>query len=398
MNNINNSNDNKPTFYQEEIQKNNKIKNILKKPFLFIICISLCFVIGIAFSFSFVFMKNVVIPQYANKSLIDSSSDNVVETSNNIVKYAIQNVSPSVVSITTLKTEKNFFNQTVKSEGVGSGIIFHKTYAEAFVVTNYHVIENASLVGIAIDDNEPISAKLVGKDENLDLAVLSISLEDMDVQERNNIRVAKFASSSSVNVGDYVIAIGNAIGEGITSTFGIISSTSTDIVSNKRKLNVMQTTAAINPGNSGGALINLNGEVIGINTAKIAEQGVENIGYSIGTEKAMPIIEQIINHSNPPSLGVTVTDVPQELSYEDIAGGAYVIKINKGSPAHLSGIKTEDIITSVNEVPILSSTQLVEEIKKHKENDVLKLKIIRNGKLKTIKVKLTSTITKRTSF
>lgn len=398
MDNNNGSNQNKPTFYQEEIQKDKKLKRAFNGILLFLVSVSLCFILGIAVSFSYAFAKNVAIPKYVNNSVMESSSDNIVETSNDLVKLIIDNVRPSVVSITALKTEKNFFNQTVKSEGAGSGIIFHKTSSDIFIVTNYHVIQNASLVGIAIDDNEPVNAKLVGKDENSDLAVLSVSLDELNKQEIENIHVANFANSSNVSVGDYVIAIGNAVGEGITSTFGIISSISTDIVSENHKLNVMQTTAAINPGNSGGALINLNGEVIGINTAKVVEDGVESIGYTIGTEKAMPIIEQIMNNSNPATLGVTVTNVPSEMSYEDVAGGALVVEVVKGGSAYMAGIKAEDIITSINDVPILSSSQLVEEIKKYKANDVLKIKIIRNGELKNIKVKLIQQTNMRTSF
>ena len=189
-------------------------------------------------------------------------------------------------------------------------------------------------------------------------------------------------------VGDYVIAIGNTLGEGITSTFGMISSTSTDIVANNKQLNVLQTTAAINPGNSGGALINLKGEVIGINTAKVADNNVENIAYTIGSSVAMPIIEDIMSNLNPTSLGVTVTDVKNaNVGNQDISVGALIVEVVSNGSADKAGLKSSDIITSVNDVPILSSSQLVEEIKKYKVGDTVKLKFIRNGELKNIKVK-----------
>ena len=151
----------------------------------------------------------------------------------------------------------------------------------------------------------------------------------------------------------------------------------------------MQTTAAINPGNSGGALINLNGEVIGINTAKVANNTVENIGYTISSSEAMPVIEEIMNNVNRASLGVMVTDAKNlSISYDGMAGGAIVVEVVPESSAQKAGLAVNDIITSVNDTPIISSSQLVEEIKKYKIGDTIKLKIIRNGQLKTIKVKL----------
>ena len=388
---VENNSDNKTnTFYKEEIKKQNKISKIFKKFFIYVCSVAFCLILGLAISFTYVFCKNIIIPNYANDSIIQASSEenNVIETSNDLVKTIIENVKPSIVSITTLTNDVDWFRGATQYEGAGSGIIFHKTSTDIFIVTNYHVIENASTIGIAIDDNQPVQAKLVGKDANSDLAVLSISYDNLDSQDRNNIRVANFANSTDVMVGDYVIAIGNTLGEGITSTFGMISSTSTDIVTNNKQLNVLQTTAAINPGNSGGALINLKGEVIGINTAKVADNNVENIAYTIGSSVAMPIIEDIMSNLNPTSLGVTVTDVNNSnVGNQDISVGALVIEVVQNGSADKAGLKSGDIITSINDVPILSSSQLVEEIKKYKVGDTVKLKFIRNGELKNIKVK-----------
>ncbi len=378
------------TFYKEEIKKQNKILKLFKKFFIYVGSVAFCLILGLAISFTYVFCKNIVIPNYANDSIIETSVDdnNIIETSNDLVKTIIENVRPSIVSITTLTNSVDWFRGATQYEGAGSGIIFHKTSTDIFIVTNYHVIKNANTIGIAIDDNDPIQAKLVGKDINSDLAVLSISYDNLDSQDINNIRVANFANSTDVMVGDYVIAIGNTLGEGITSTFGMISSTSTDIVANNKQLNVLQTTAAINPGNSGGALINLKGEVIGINTAKVADNNVENIAYTIGSSVAMPIIEDIMSNLNPTSLGVTVTDVKNaNVGNQDISVGALIVEVVSNGSADKAGLKSSDIITSVNDVPILSSSQLVEEIKKYKVGDTVKLKFIRNGELKNIKVK-----------
>lgn len=377
-------------FYKEEIKKQNKISKVFKKLFIYVGSLAFSLALGLAISFSYIYCKDIVIPKYANDSIIETTqTSNVIETSNDLVKMAIQNASPSIVSITTLNDSVDWFNNTTTYKGIGSGIIFHKTSNEVFIATNYHVIENASKIGIVIGDNEPIEAKIVGKDENYDLAVISISMESLSEEEIDDIRVARFASSDNLMVGDYVIAIGNAVGEGITSTFGIISQTSTDIISNNKKLNVMQTTAAINPGNSGGALINLNGEIIGINTAKVDDNTVESIAYTISSSVAMPIIEDIMSNLNPTSLGVLVTDAKDaNISYDGMAGGAIVIEIVPGGSADKAGLKANDVITSVNDVPIFSSSSLVEEIKKYEVWDTIKLKIIRNGELKTIKVKL----------
>ena len=377
-------------FYKEEIKKQNKISKVFKKLFIYVGSLAFSLALGLAISFSYIYCKDIVIPKYANDSIIETTqTSNVIETSNDLVKMAIQNASPSIVSITTLNDSVDWFNNATTYKGIGSGIIFHKTSNEVFIATNYHVIENASKIGIVIGDDEPIEAKIVGKDENYDLAVISISMESLSEEEIDDIRVARFASSDNLMVGDYVIAIGNAVGEGITSTFGIISQTSTDIISNNKKLNVMQTTAAINPGNSGGALINLNGEIIGINTAKVDDNTVESVAYTISSSVAMPIIEDIMSNLNPTSLGVLVTDAKNaNISYDGMAGGAIVIEVVPGGSADKAGLKVNDVITSVNDVPIFSSSSLVEEIKKYEVWDTIKLKIIRNGELKTVKVKL----------
>ncbi|WP_250277874.1 S1C family serine protease [[Clostridium] colinum] len=390
--NEDNSSNEPYTFYKEEIKKQKNMPKSLKKFIIYVGSVTFSLILGLVISFSYIFFKDIIIPKYANNSILETSADeddnNIIQTSNDLVKTIIENIRPSVVSITTLNDDIDWFKGVVQYEDAGSGIIFHKTSTDVFIVTNYHVIKNASTIGVAIDDNKPVQAKIIGKDENYDLAVISISSNDLDKDEMKNIRVAQFASSENITVGDYVIALGNTLGEGITSTFGIISSTSTDIVSNNKKLNVLQTTAAINPGNSGGALINLNGEVIGINTAKVANNTVENIAYTIGSSVAMPIIENIMSNLNPTALGVSVINAQDNVSYDGMAGGAIIAKVEPNGSADKAGLKVNDIITSINDVPILSSSQLVEEIKKYKVWDTIKLKIIRDGELKSVKVKL----------
>lgn len=395
---------NSPSFsniYTEEIKK--KEKKIFKSIFSKIALIMVCFVIGAGGSTVYEVVNDVLIPMYAQDSIVKKATPintkSVIKNQNDIVKYAIGKVSPSVVSITTL-TDTSFLNIPTTYSGIGSGIIFYQSATDTFIVTNYHVIDKATKVGVAIDDYPPVLAKFVAKDVNSDLGIISVKNNRLKEMGIKDVRVATFDKESETKVGDYVIAIGNAVGEGITSTFGIISSTSKDIITNKHNSleGVMQTTAAINPGNSGGALINLKGEIIGINTTKEANNLVEGMGYTINSKVAMPIIEQIMNNTRPASLGVTVTDTANIAGDINLPGGALVMEVIKGSAAEKYGIKPKDIITSINNVPILSTAKLLDEIKKYSVSDTIELKVFRDGKVKTIEVKLIQNPSKSTSF
>ncbi len=343
---------------------------------------------GIALSFSATIFKDMIIPKFANDSIqnFNQNEDLQIENVSNSISYVIENVKPAIVSITTLTQMQDFFNNHIDTENNGSGIIFHKTATEIYIVTDYNIISNAKDIGVVIEDNKPISAKIVAKNPNENLAIISVPIEELNKMGIYNIKVAKFADSSNVLEGDYVIAIGNAIGEGNIATFGIISATSREVVVQNRKLNVLQTTAAINPGNSGGALINLKGEVIGINIDKITDFGVEGIGYSISSNIAMPLIEEMLNNTNPATLGVEIVDAS---SYPDskYKAGALVLNVLKNSSAHRAGILPYDIITSINGVPILNSSQLIKEVKKHSPKDTAKLTLIRENEVISIKVK-----------
>lgn len=387
-----NQNDNSSnTFYKESVKENKRIFRysiyIIKS--FFTICIFL--IVGIVGGTSYALVKDVFIPKYADNTIakVDTITDKVTATGdgNDLIKTIIRNVKPSVVSIITLNEDSSHF-LPIQRTGAGSGIIFHKSLSDVFIATNYHVINGASVVSIAFGDNVPVLAKLIGKDVTSDVAVLSVPLETLHKEGIYDIAVAKFAKSENVKVGDYTIAIGNAVGEGITSTFGIISSISSSIETQGNRLNVLQTTSAINPGNSGGALVSLNGEVIGINVAKIANNKVEGVGYTISSDEVIPIIERIMNNTKPASLGVMVADLSPSNNLQ--IGGAIVRKVVKNSPAYKANISEKDIITSINGIPIFKASQLVDEIGKYSVSDTIKLTIVRDGRAKTIKVKLTS--------
>ena len=376
------------SFFQEKVLNEKKSLKFIKSLSLKTIYIALSFLIGVVFSFSFVYLKDVYIPKFANDTIINSSPEDLqVQNMSSNISNIIENVKPSIVSITTLVQTRDFFNNVINSEDAGSGIIFHKTSNDVYIVTNYHVVANATSVGVAIEENSPVSANLIAKDANNDLAIISVPYSEFKKSGADEIKVAKFADSSAALEGDYVIGIGNALGEGNTATLGMISAKSKDIVLGNKSLNVIQTTAAINPGNSGGALINLNGEVIGINTSKVADNTVEGIGYSISSNVAMPLIEQMMNNTNPATLGVEVTDA-SNYPNSKYKVGAIIVNIFKNGSADKAGLMPYDIVTSINEVPILNSSQLVQEIKKYSPKDTIKLNIIRNGEAMQIKVRL----------
>lgn len=316
------------------------------------------------------------------KTTIDEASKNTVEI--------IQKVKPSVACITSIKEGTDFFNQVYKSEGAGSGVVFYKDSQNAYIVTNNHVISGASTVSISLSECDLVSAKLVGKDANADLAVISVSLKDLATAGVSNVPVAEFGSSETAQVGDTVIAIGNAIGEGNTATKGILSSQTRDVNIQGTKLTVLQTDAAINPGNSGGALVNSKGQVIGINTAKISLTAVEGIGYSIASDVAKPIIEELMNSTNTPTLGAYITSVSEEVAKQNNLpqAGVLVQQIIPNGSANKAGIQAGDLITSFNGSPVFNTEQLINAVKKCKIGQNVNVTIVRNGATKNISVKM----------
>lgn len=306
----------------------------------------------------------------------------------------IKKVKPSVVCITSTVESQGFFNMTYESEGSGSGIIFSKNDKNIYIVTNCHVVEGAENVSISLDSDKTIPADLVGKNTTADLAVISVSNENLKKNgiDPDDIQLATFGDSSKTNVGAQVIAIGNALGDGNTATSGVVSAVDKEVNINGKQLTVIQTDSAINPGNSGGALINSKGEVIGINTAKIAETSVEGVGYSITSNFAKPLIEKLMNNENTPFLGVYISDISDEMveAYNLPKTGVLITQIIPNSSAANSDLQESDIITGIDDIPIFTKEQLLEAMTNYKIGDEIKVKIIRNGKnSKTITVKLT---------
>ncbi len=313
---------------------------------------------------------------------MDEASQNTVEI--------INKVQPAVACITSITNGVDFFNQSYQSSGAGSGVVFAKDDENAYIVTNYHVVSGASTVGVSLSECDLVQAKLVGKDSNADLAVISVSLSDLAAAGITNVQVAEFGDSEAMQVGETVIAIGNALGEGNTATKGILSSQTRDVNIDGTILTVLQTDAAINPGNSGGALVNSKGQVIGINTAKIAMTTVEGIGYSIASDVAKPIIEELMNSTSTPTLGVYITSISEEVAEQNNLpqAGVLVQKIIEGGSASYADIQAGDLITSFNGTPVFNTDQLMEAVKQCKIGDVVDVTIVRNGTTKTVSVKM----------
>lgn len=297
----------------------------------------------------------------------------------------IDSVEPSVVCITSVKEgaiDYGMFSMQGETPNQGSGIIFDEDNERVYIVSNNHVTSGAKSVLVSISGAENVPATLVGKEPQSDLVVLSVLKKDLKEKGVEKIIKAKFGSSKNMRVGDFAIAIGNALGEGNTATFGFISAIDKEVSVEDRVLTVIQTDAAINPGNSGGPLINLNGEVIGINTLKLAETKVEGMGYCITSDVAMPIIEQLRNRVPKPMLGIvgyTVTpQVAQAFNLPEM--GVVVESVLEGSSAAKAGIQRTDIITSFKGETVFDMDQLSERVQSCEVGEEVELKLIREGK------------------
>lgn len=324
-------------------------------------------------------------------SSTDSDSSQATATAANLVAsedsiaQVVSSVENSIVNISIkAQSAATWFGQTYESEGSGSGIIYKVDGDTVYIITNNHVVEDATSVTVSITGDEQVNAKLVGKDAASDLAVISVSKADLTNAGITNVTAAKFGNSDNMQVGETVIPIGNALGQGKTATLGIISAQNKEINIDGKTLTVIQTDAAINPGNSGGALVNTSGEVIGINTAKLSSDAVEGIGYAIPISTAQPIIETLMTNGtiDKPSLGIQCYTIDE--NFEKVYGinipGVFISKVEENSAAEKAGLQTTDIITGIDGIAVADIDTLSNEISKHKSGDSITLTIIRNGR------------------
>lgn len=321
---------------------------------------------------------------FSNYAIPVSQTASASSVGENIAEV-FKNVSTSVVSINiTGKSQKTFFNQIYTPQGAGSGLIFSEDEDNVYIVTNYHVIDEAEKVSISIDDEKQASARYVGGDSQADVAVVSVSKSDLKEADITDYKVADFGDSDSIQIGETVLAIGNALGEGKTMTRGIVSAIKKQTSLQDKTLDLIQTDAAINQGNSGGPLVDSQGLVVGINTAKLAGNGIEGMGYSIPSNTVKETATELLKNGtvDRPYLGVEVFSVTEDIQrmYDLPSLGVYIKGIVPGGSAAAAGLQVSDIIVGYGDIKVTTSEELVEAIAASKSGDVVKVYIYRNGK------------------
>lgn len=319
----------------------------------------------------------------ANSTKLTTSSGTTVTTD---IAQIVKNTMPSVVSITSMSVQQvqSFFGgiQEQQSESAGSGIIIGQNDDELLIVTNNHVVEGSDTLTVSFIDEESVEANIKGTNPDKDLAVVAVPLENVKDSTMDEIAVATLGDSTELQVGEPAIAIGNALGYGQSVTTGIISATNRSIESYDGKL--IQTDAAINPGNSGGALLNANGEVIGINSAKIAQEQVEGIGYAIPISDASDIITNLMNQETKTKVaeeergyigikGVDVTDDSAQMY--NMPTGVYISEVLSGTGAEKAGLTKGSVITAINGTTVDSMEALQEQLQYYRIGEKVTLTI-----------------------
>lgn len=310
------------------------------------------------------------------------------------VSSVVDEVMPSIVAITntgTVTYNSFFGKQSQQSQSCGSGIIVSEDDDYLYIATNNHVVADSEELTVQFDDDSVVKAEIRGTDPDDDLAVVRVKKSDLGKDTYSNIKIATIGDSDNVAVGSPAIAIGNALGYGQSVTTGIVSAlnrtvttqdsqTGETVTNNK----LIQTDAAINPGNSGGALLNENGEVIGINSVKYSSTEVEGIGYAIPMSVAKPVIESLIQNGeytneNQAYLGIKGGDVSSEMVAYGFPQGVYVSSVSTGSGAANAGLQEGDIITAVDSTKISSMTELQSALKSYKAGDKVTLTVARQS-------------------
>jgi serine protease Do len=290
---------------------------------------------------------------------------------------------PSVVSVTTELVTSDFFGRQYTESVAGSGIIIDD---KGYIATNNHVVEDAQSIYVELTDGRIFPANIVGADALSDLAVIKVDATDLPY--------AYWGDSDSLSIGEWVLAIGNALGEGITATEGIVSRLDVSVnVEGNTLYGLIQTTAAINPGNSGGPLVNMSGEVMGINSVKIVASEVEGIGYAISSNEAKPIIQDLIRygHVTYPWLGVGASTVtPLVAASQDLSvdRGALIAELVDGSPAESAGLRTGDVIIRFQDEEMNNVADLIRAIRGSEIGEEVEIVFVRGQDTKTTSAQL----------
>ena len=339
--------------------------------------------------------ENITPPESVLKDQ-GSSSKQIYADIRTDITDVVDKTAHTVVGVTNLQTVNDFWSstETTQETGTGSGVIYKKANGKAYIVSNHHVVENAEMLEITFDDGTKTEGKLIGSDIWTDLAVIEIDDELVDA-------VAEFGNSDLLKRGENVIAIGNPLGLGFSGsvTVGVVSGKDRSIPIDFDRdgrvdwyADVLQTDAAINPGNSGGALINLAGELIGINSMKISQETVEGIGLAIPINLAAPIIEKLEKHGEVirPTMGVTLIDlasIPIQQQFvlklpKEVKEGVVINDIVPDSPADLAGVERYDVIVEMDGESITDMISLRKHLYNEKEvGESMKIKVYREGEV-----------------
>lgn len=378
----------------DEQPKQEKPKKPKKKMPKWAGVVGLALVFGIVASAAFQ-ASNVVFDRVTGndtktvKQSSTSGSSQLTQTASTVtsdVSKIAESAMPSIVSITNMSVQEvqNFFGQTQQEEStsLGSGIIIDQNDSELLIVTNNHVVEGADTLTVTFVDNESVEANIKGTDATRDLAVVAVPVDSIKDSTMDEISIASLGDSDELQVGEPAIAIGNALGYGQSVTTGIISATERELDGFDGKL--IQTDAAINPGNSGGALLNANGQVVGINTAKINSSVAEGMGYAIPISDASDIITSLMNQETKTKvsekeqgyLGITGVDVSDDSSeMYNMPTGVYIREVSKGSGAEQAGLAQGNIITAINGTTVDSMSTLKEQLTYYKVGETVELTV-----------------------
>lgn len=336
-------------------------------------------------------------PQWAETAQVQYTSQetqkatNTALPKNSSVTEISKKVGPSIVGIRmTISARSGYYGQSKPSSAEGSGVIIS---ADGYIMTNYHVVEYAdprnknsqnTVLEVFLPDKRQAKAKFVGGDSKNDLAVIKVDL--------NGLPAADLGDSSQLEVGELAVAIGNPLGMEFAGsvTVGVISALNRTVEVDDKVLDLIQTDAAINPGNSGGALVNSQGEVIGINTVKISVSGVEGLGFAIPIDDAKPIVDQLIKYGyvkGRPMLGISGEDISETIAvWNNWPTGVYITSVTSGSGADLAGIRKGDILTGIAGKTVKTMKDIDAIKKTYKAGDTVSVAIVRDGVKKELQL------------
>ncbi len=344
--------------------------------------------------------------QPVQEQIEQTTISNTVSEEAFTVAQVAENALPSVVAITNKSVQEvqSIFGQTgqyVEAQSNGSGVIIGENDENLFIATNYHVVEGSTSLTVAFGDETVAQAEYKGGDASNDLAVISVKKSDISAETMDYIKVIAIGDSEELIVGEQVVAIGNALGYGQSVTSGYVSALDREITTdNQTTLTVLQTDTAINPGNSGGALLNMQGELIGINSAKTIVDNVEGMGYAIPVDHAHPILDEIVDRPDAVAeedagyLGVIGASVDaQAAELYNVPKGAFIESVEQGTPAMAAGLQAGDIIVAIDEYDIESFEDLAQTMSYYPAGSQVTVTVMRPGEWEYEQLSVTATLT-----